>query len=91
MSSASAATCASGPGRCASAERVAPVVFGDRRRHRLVDAGAEQRPVVLDGAFERLPGQVEPVELGIAALEPGQDAQGLVVVREAAEAAPSRR
>ncbi len=40
---------------------------------------------MLDGAFERLPGEVEPVELGIAMLEPGEDAQGLVVVIEAAE------
>ena len=48
-----------------------------------VDAGRPQeRAVVLDRAFERLPGQVEPVELGVALLEPGQDAQGLGVVVE---------
>jgi hypothetical protein len=40
---------------------------------------------MFDGAFERFPRQVEAVELGVAAFEPGQDAQGLVVVRKAAE------
>ena len=45
----------------------------------------EQRAVVLDRALERLPGEVEPVELGIALLELGQDAQRLGIVVEAAE------
>jgi len=45
----------------------------------------EQRPVVLDRALERLPSEIEPVELGVALLELGQDAQGLRVVVEAAE------
>ena len=40
---------------------------------------------MLDDAFERLPRQVEPVELGIAAFETGQDSQCLIIVRKAAE------
>ncbi len=48
--------------------------------------GAAQRPVVLDRAFERFPGQVEAVELGVTALQAGQDAQSLVVMREPAKA-----
>ena len=50
----------------------------------------EQRAVVLDRALQRLPGEVQPVELGIALLELGEDAQGLGVVVEAAIAASSR-
>ena len=69
-----------GPRIGVDAQIMARIVFGDRRRQRRVE-----RAVVLDGALERLPGQVEPVELGIAVFEPGQDAQGLVVVREAAK------
>ena len=42
-----------------------------------------KRPVVLDQAFERLPGQVEPVEVGIAALERGDHVQRLRIVVEA--------
>ena len=74
-----------GSGESVEGERMAAVVFGDRRRHRAVDPRATQRAVVLDRAFERFPGQVKAVELGVMALEPGQDPQGLVVVREAAE------
>ncbi len=44
----------------------------------------QQRAVVLDQAFEALPGQVEAVEFGIAALQLGDDAQRLGVVVEAA-------
>jgi len=73
-----------GTGEAVERQRVATVVFSARRRHRTLDARADQRPVVLGGAFERLPGQVEAVELGIAVFEAGQDAQGLIVVREAA-------
>ena len=43
-----------------------------------------QRAVVLDDAFQRFPGQVEPVEFGVAMLQRGHDAQGLRVVVEAA-------
>ena len=74
-----------GSGESVEGERMAAVVFGDRRRHRAVDPRATQRAVVLDRAFERFPGQIEAVELGVMALEPGQNSQGLVVVREAAE------
>ena len=40
---------------------------------------------MLDHALERFPGQVEPVELGIAALERGHDPKGLGVVVETLE------
>ena len=39
---------------------------------------------MLDQAFQRLPGQVQPVELGIAPLQPRHHAQRLRVVVEAA-------
>ena len=42
---------------------------------------------MLDQAFQRLPGQIEAVEIGVAALQLGDDAQRLRVVVEAAEAA----
>ncbi len=48
--------------------------------------GPRQRPVVLDGPFERFPGQVKAVELGITTFEPGQDPQRLFIVRKPAEA-----
>ena len=68
------------------------LVFEDRRR----DAGlriarrrpafaVEQRPVVLDQPLQRLPTQVQPVEISIAPFEPGHDPQGLRIVVEAAE------
>ena len=41
---------------------------------------------MLDQALQRLPGEIEPVELRVAALERGDDAQRLRVVVEAAEA-----
>ena len=44
-----------------------------------------ERAVVLDQAFERLPGEIEPVEVGVAPLQRGHDAQRLRVVVEAAE------
>ena len=44
-----------------------------------------QRAVVLDQPFQRLPGQVQAVELRIAPLQHGHHAQGLGVVVEAAE------
>ena len=49
-----------------------------------VPSRACERTVVLDQAFERLPGQVEAVEAGIAPLERGDDTQRLRVVIEAA-------
>src|SRR3981189_3494713 len=42
-----------------------------------------QRAVVLDDALQRLPGQVESVEIGIAMFQRGDDAQCLGVVVEA--------
>src|SRR4029077_6329403 len=44
-----------------------------------------QRPVVLDDTFERLPGEIEPVECRIAPLGRGDRAQRLCIVIEAAE------
>ena len=40
---------------------------------------------MFDQAFQRLEAQVEPVEIGVAALELGDDAQAVAVVVEAAE------
>ena len=40
---------------------------------------------MLDEALERLPGEVEPVERGVAPLQPRHDPQRLGVVVEAAE------
>ena len=40
---------------------------------------------MLRDALERLPGEIETVELGVAMLELGQHAQSLVVMAEAAE------
>ena len=79
--------------------RVAPereiegrVEVGDALRHAALAIfagrlalGVGQRPVVLDDPFERFPGQVQPVEAGIAPLHRGHDAQGLGIVVEAAE------
>ena len=42
---------------------------------------------MLDQAFQRLPGEIEAVETGIAAFQLGDDAQRLRVVIEAAEPA----
>ena len=70
------------------------VVGEDRRRHAALGIAADrragavgERAVVLDQAFQRFPGEIEPVEGGIAALQLGDDAQRLRVVIEAAEAA----
>ena len=58
---------------------------GDASPHPGRPAGrVDQRAVVLGEAFERLPGEVEAVEAGIAALEPGDDGEGLRVVIEPA-------
>ena len=55
-------------------------IFADR-----IALGVGQRAVVLDDPFERFPGQIQPVEAGIAPLGRGDGAQGLGVVVEAAE------
>ena len=46
--------------------------------------GVEQRAVVLDQALQRLPGQVQAVEIGVALFQPGHDPQRLGVVVEPA-------
>ena len=43
-----------------------------------------QRPIVLDDALQCFPGQVEPVEFGIAMLQRRNDTQGLRIVIEPA-------
>ena len=45
---------------------------------------------MLDQPFQRLPAEVEPVETGIATLQPGHDSQRLGVVVETAERVPCR-
>ena len=44
-----------------------------------------ERTVVLDQAFQRFPGKIETVEVGVAPLQIGHDVQGLGVVVETAE------
>ncbi|MNL26541.1 hypothetical protein D3C87_1480700 [compost metagenome] len=41
-----------------------------------------QRTIVLEDAFKGLPGQVQPVVLGVTVLQKGDDAQGLQIVIE---------
>ncbi len=69
-------------------------VSENRRRHAALGVAADratcavgERAIVLDQALQRLPGQIEPVEGGIAALQFCDDAQALRVVIEAAELA----
>ena len=57
-----------------------------RHSGRRLAAGDQQGTVMLDEPFQRLPGQVQPVECGIAALELGHNAQALRVMVEAAKA-----
>ncbi len=59
-------------------------VLAQRARHFLADARADQRAVMLGDAFERLPRQIQPVEIGVAVLEQRQNTDGLRVVLEAA-------
>src|SRR5208282_1632266 len=75
----------------AEIQRLEPVVAKDRGRNaaRLVAlggraGGVKERPVVFDEARQRRLRQVETIELGVAALEFGDDAQGMAVVIEAA-------
>ena len=65
------------------------VEVGDRARHlagKAPSLAVGQRPVVLDQALKGFPGEIEAVELGVAALQPGDDAQRLGVVVETAPA-----
>ena len=62
-----------------------------RRRQSALSVAADralaaigERAVVLDQAFEGFPREIEPVELRVAPLDQGDDAQGLGVVVEAA-------
>ena len=48
-------------------------------------AAIGQRAVVLDQALQRFPGQIQAVEIRVAALQRGDDAQGLGIVIETAE------
>ena len=86
-------------GEAVEPEGLQGVVFQDRAGNAAAARSAasarrlrlEQRPVVLDEALQRLPGEVQPVEGGVAALQAGDDAQRLGVVVEAAVSAPCRR
>jgi hypothetical protein len=49
------------------------IVLRDRLGHRLAVLH-HQRTIVLDQPFERFPGQVQPVEIGVALLQLGDDA-----------------
>ena len=78
-------------GKAPQFEVVEPDVVGDSDRHAAIAIPPDRRPapvgqraVVLDDAFQRFPGQVEPVEFGIAMFERGQHAQRLGVVIESA-------
>ena len=81
-----------GAGEAPQLQILQPRIVEDRLRYAVLAITVErragrigQRPVVLDQALERLPGQVQAVEIRIAALQRGDDAQGLGVVIEAAE------
>ena len=50
-----------------------------------------ERAVVLDQPLERFPGQVQPVEIGVAMLQLRDQPQRMGVVVEAADATPSPR
>ncbi len=78
-----------GPGEGVETEIVDFDVFGDGPRQRLVllfllRPRPDQRTVVLDHAFQGFPGQVQAVEFRITLFQPGDDAQRLGVVIEAA-------
>ena len=70
-----------GFGRGVGAEhQILPCVVGGD-----VGGGFGERAVVLDQAFEGLPGEVQAVERGVAGFQAGDDAKGLCVVVEAAK------
>ena len=79
-------------GEACQIERHPRVEFEDRDgdaarrifRHRRA-IGHEQRAIVLDEALEGFPREVQAVVVGVAAFEPGDDAQGLCIVIEPAE------
>src|ERR1700722_8604220 len=70
-------------------ERMARVIFEDGERHASLAIApgrsslpVKHRAIVLDEAFERLPSEVEAVEMRVAALQPGHEAQGLRIMVE---------
>ena len=72
------------PGMAVELEVVILAVFDDGGRQVGERAPLlEERPVVLHRPLQGFPGEVEPVELGVAILELGQDAERLGVVVEA--------
>ena len=70
------------PGR--KAQIVRPIIGGDLAPGRTLQHAAH-RAVVLDHTLQGFPSEVESVEGRVAALEPGDDTEGLDVVVEAAE------
>ena len=80
-----------GAGEAPQLEVLQAAIVEDRLRHAVLAIAPDrlavavgQRAVVLDQPFQRLPGEIEPVEGGVAPLERGDDAQRLGVVVEAA-------
>ncbi len=79
-------------GEAVEREVVAAAIIGDFGRNALAAVGGrrpalpiEQRAVVLDEPLQRLPGEIEAVEGGVAFLQAGHDRERLRVVVEAAE------
>ena len=80
-----------GAGEAPQFEVLQAAIVEDRLRHAALAVAPDrlavavgQRTVVLDQPFERLPGEIETVEGGVAPLERRDDAQRLGVVVEAA-------
>ena len=68
------------PGPAIQLQRPARVEPRDRSGHVSCD-----RPIVFDQAFQRFPGQVQAVEIGVAMLQLGYQPEGMGVVVEAAD------
>ena len=62
---------------------MAGAVLRDGAEGRIVQPVLD-RPIVLDHPLQRLPAQIQAVEVGVAALQPGQQPKGLDVVVEPA-------
>ncbi len=80
-----------GTGEAPELQILGPAVKQDSGRQAALAIGPDraavaqrQRPVVLDQTFQRLPGEVQSVESGIAALQRGHHPQRLRIVIEAA-------
>ena len=70
-----------GAGEAPQLQILQPHIIQDRLRNALRAIGTErrtvaigERTVVLDQAFERFPGEVETVEVGVTPLQRGHDA-----------------